>query len=67
MYHAELTHPQGARYDLTAETPSELAMKISRRKDTKSPMRDVGAIRALADEPDYLSWNDGWYAKVWKD
>ena len=42
MYHAELTHPQGARYILTAETPSDLARKISYRKETKSPMRDVG-------------------------
>ena len=66
-YHAELKHPQGAHYSLTATTPKELVEKLSRKTGTRSPLAEVYAITQLADEPDYLGWDDGWHAKVWKD
>jgi hypothetical protein len=66
-YHAELKHPQGAHYELTAATPSDLARKISIPMENKKPLRDANVIASLGDEPDYLNWGDGWSAKVWKD
>jgi hypothetical protein len=67
-YHAELKHPQGAHYSLTAPTSFELVQKMNRRMERRgNNVRDFNAVSTLADEPDYLSWPNGWTAKVWKD
>ncbi len=66
-YRAELKNRQGANYHLHATSPAELAEKLARKVGSKEPFADFAAISKLAEEPDYLSFWDGWSAKVWKD